>query len=71
MAATLRMRSWRVRPVDGVDGAEDAHLQIDRRLLHEGSPLLADFAGQGRLKQKRTEALYDSLRCWLFSHGRR
>ena len=25
-------------PVDGVDGAEDAHLQIDRRLLHEGSP---------------------------------
>ncbi len=25
-------------PVDGVDGAQDAHLQIDRRLLHEGSP---------------------------------
>ena len=24
--------------LDGVDGAEDAHLQIDRRLLHEGSP---------------------------------
>jgi hypothetical protein len=25
-------------PLDGVDGAQDAHLQIDRRLLHEGSP---------------------------------
>jgi hypothetical protein len=23
---------------DGVDGAQDAHLQVDRRLLHEGSP---------------------------------
>ncbi len=23
---------------DGVDGAQDAHLQIDRRLFHEGTP---------------------------------
>ena len=29
-------------PVDGVEGAEDAHLQIDRRLLHEGSPRCVD-----------------------------
>ena len=28
--------------VDGVDGAEDAHLQIDRRLLHEGSPCFVE-----------------------------
>ena len=27
----------------GVDGAEDAHLQVDRRLLHEGSPWVADL----------------------------
>ena len=25
-------------PLDGVDGAEDAHFQIDRGLLHEDSP---------------------------------
>ena len=25
-------------PLDGVDGAQDAHLQVDRRLLHEVSP---------------------------------
>ena len=36
--------------LDGVDGAEDAHLQIDRRLLHEDSPC---SSGRRRLKQKR------------------
>ena len=41
-------------PVDGVDGAEDAHLQIDRRLLHECSPVGGPCWGEGRLKHKRS-----------------
>ncbi len=31
----------------GVDVAEDAHLQIDRRLLHEGSPFSRNVSGEG------------------------
>src|SRR5205807_6866046 len=30
---------------DGVDGAQDAHLQIDRRLLHESSPCWRQVPG--------------------------
>src|SRR5262249_34220540 len=40
-------------PLDGVDGAQDAHLQIDRRLLHEGPPGSRSLTGEGRLDQKR------------------
>ena len=64
MAATLWTRSWRVRPCDGVDGAEDAHLQIDRRLLHEGSPWLADRGGRWSIEAKAGAANDDILRCW-------
>ncbi len=39
--------------VDGVDGAEDAHLQIDRGLLHEVAPGLAERPNEGRLQHKR------------------
>jgi hypothetical protein len=33
--------------LDGVDGAQDAHLQIDRRLLHQGSPFSRKVSGEG------------------------
>jgi len=33
--------------LNGVDGAEDAHLQIDRGLLHEGSPFLRNVSAEG------------------------
>jgi hypothetical protein len=38
--------------VDGVDGTEDAHLQIDGRLLHEGSPNTRGLPSTGRLQQE-------------------
>jgi hypothetical protein len=34
-------------PQGGVDGAQDAHLQIDGRLLHEGSPCSRTLSGEG------------------------
>src|SRR6185437_4753792 len=52
---------------DGVDGAEDAHLQIDRRLFHEASPGWRTVVGVDRLKHRRAWPADDSLRCWRFS----
>jgi hypothetical protein len=37
---------------DAVDGAKDAHLQIDGRLLHEASPNTRSWASSGRLQQE-------------------
>ena len=39
---------------DGVDGAEDAHLQIDRRLLHEGSPDGEEHSSTKRMSRTTT-----------------
>ena len=52
----------------GVDGAEDAHLQIDRRQLHESNSVNRWHGpGEGRLKQSGGDRHQDSLRCWPFS----
>ena len=53
---------------DGVDGAEDAHLQIDRRLLHEVlRGRLADRGGRREIGAEACAAHDDSLRCWPVS----
>ena len=48
----------------GVDGAQDAHLQIDRRLLHEGFSCCVDLGGRRSIEAKAWGAHDDSLRCW-------
>ena len=56
-------------PCDGVDGAEDAHLQIDRRLLHGGLRVggLCRAKGDGSVIGANGRAANDdSLRCWRF-----
>ena len=55
-------------PFDGVDGAQDAHLQIDRGLLHEGSPWSRTLPGEGRLEQKRARPTMTSC---VVGHFRR
>ena len=61
--------------LDGIDGAQDAHFQIDRRLLHERSPCSRNWSvGEGRLKQKQggpttTSCVVGYFR--LFRSGRR
>ena len=50
--------------LDGVDGAQNPHLQIDRRQLHQVAPGSGGFPGDDRLHQKSWRTCYDSLRCW-------
>jgi hypothetical protein len=52
-------------PLDDVDGTQDAHLQIDRRLLHGGSPV-GGTDNPDRLQEIEAGAGKphdDSLRC--------